>query len=148
MISELKAILIGVAKLPQRDQHWIIKQLPEQALSTLIRLKGLDYLKEAKRFRELPIQTMTSHKQPADLPTICHELRGEDPLYIAIILKETSPDWMGSFLEQHKASGHILNHLQQTLPFIKPLAKQAVLQNWEAHQSFTHFLENDHGRSD
>lgn len=145
MVKQLKTILMDIAKLPVSDQHWILKHLPDDTRSTFMRLNGSHYLKEARRFKSLTIQPSQAGKKPIELPAECMTLANEDPLYIAIVLEEATPIWINDFLTMYDKSGMIRAFLQQDIFSIKPLAKQAVLTNWQQRGSFAYLLENEHG---
>lgn len=152
MAKQLKQILLNIAQLSNTDQRWILRKLPHAQLTTLKQNQGLTLLKEAQRFKTLNLHhqnkalTAPETKQTSKLlPDYCQELATKSPLYSAIILDQGNVAWQSVFLEQYDEQGFIKNALEQQVPDLKPLVKEAVFEEWEKNYSFAAYLEAEHG---
>lgn len=145
-MNPLKKILVQIARLPARDQRWILKQLPHTAHATLSRLDGLALLKEAQRFRTLTPQDICMPKEPdIRLPAYAQTLAGRAPLYTAIVLEQGHYPWGVLFLNQFDTTGAIQRSLESHVMDIKPSVKQSVLKAWDDSLTFEQHLETSHG---
>lgn len=152
MAKQLKQILLNIAQLSNADQRWILRKLPHAQLTTLKQNQGLTLLKEAQRFKKLnqhnqvKALTLPETKQTLEpLPDYCQDLANKSPLYSAIILEQGNLTWGAAFLEQYDDQGAIKNALEQQVPDLKPLVKEAVFEEWEKSYSFAAYLEAEHG---
>ena len=145
-MNALKKILVQIARLPARDQRWILKQLSSTAQSTLSRWDGLALLKEAQRFRTLPPQDICISNEPAIvLPAYAQTLAMRAPLYAAIVIERGDYPWGFLFLKQFDKTGAIKRLLENQVFDIKTDVKEALFKAWEDSLSFEHHLEASHG---
>jgi len=144
MLRQLKHILLQIARLPMRDQRWIVARLTDEQRSALQRHQGLELLKNARRFKKLPAGNPTLPEAPV-LPDFCSQLASEDPLYAAIVLAQGDFPWQAQFLQDCDHEGSIKNSLDCLVPDIKDLVKQALFDEWESRLSFDSHLESQHG---
>lgn len=146
MSSELKQILLNMARLPLSDQRWILRQLSSQQLQTFKRYQGLNLLAAAKRFRKLNTKHLTlSLDVPNPLPACCQQLASKAPLYAAIVLEQGAYSWQTLFLQQFDPDNAIKLLLENQVLDIKTPVKQALFREWENTLSFEEHLGNIHG---
>ena len=145
MTSHLKPILLKIARLPEIDQRWIVKHLPEDARIKFTLCDGLTLLKEAKRYRLVtPNQVKPIAKAP-ELPRCVSLLASKTPLYIALIIEQGNYSWKEAFLKKFDKEGLIVKQLEQEVHDIKPLSKQALFAEWQSNLAFEDLMESAHG---
>ena len=145
-MTKLKQIMLKIARLPSSDQRWILRKLSSDKQETLQQWQGLKLLQEARRFRKLkPKNPCIRLDAPPALPAYCQQLATKSPLYIAIVIEQGFYPWRALFLQQFDKNGLINTSLEQHVPDIKPLIKQALFSEWEIALSFESHLENGHG---
>lgn len=145
MTNTLKPILLEIASLKQRDQQWILKQLPEELARKFNQKKGLQLLATARRFLGLKARDNLPKVSISPLPSYCQALANKSPLYIAIILEQGNYAWKNNFLSQFDDSKAVNMALDTQLIDIKLAVKALVWQEWQQTLSFDQHLENDHG---
>lgn len=145
MNNELKQILLRIAKLPRRDQQWVLKQLTAKQSAQFNKLQGHSLLSDARKFRKLSASPTPMIKQETPLPEVCQHLHQEDPLYIAIILQQGQFSWEQQFLASCPQKQQINELVQNEVHALKPATKSLVFQQWQAQLSFQDHLETTHG---
>lgn len=141
MITKLKKILLKIALIPKKDQEWLLSQLSPAEKTQFQKAKGLELLEQALRFRNLAHEKCAPSLPPKRLPDFCEQLRLKDPLYLAIILEQTTGDW-----QQHFASSIIQEEtISVQLKQLKPATKALIRQQWESTLDFSEQLECNHG---
>ena len=145
MNNELKQILLKLAKLPPRDQQWVLKQLNTQQSAQFIQLQGHSLLSAARKFRKLSAPPRPKLQQATPLPQVAQQLHQKDPLYVAIILHQGQFSWEQQFLASSPEKQQINELLHTQVKALKPATKALVLQQWQAALSFQDHLETTHG---
>jgi len=146
MISHFKHLLVQIARLPARDQRWILNRLSPAAQSGFSRRNGPALLKEAARFSALARLDLSLPNEPATaLPAYANALAIRAPLYAAIVIEQGNYPWTPVFLNQFDTTGTIQSLMTNQVLDIKPAVKQAVLNDWESALSFEQQLEASHG---
>ena len=146
MISHFKHLLVQIARLPARDQRWILNRLSPAAQSGFSRRNGPALLKEAARFSALAELDPSLINEPTTaLPAYANTLATRAPLYAAIVIEQGNYPWAPLFLNQWDTSGTIQSCMANQVPHIKPAVKQALLNDWESALSFEQHLEASHG---
>ena len=137
--ASLKQILLKIARLPSSDQRWILHRLSNQQRATLTHWPGLKLLQRAQHFRTLKIHYHDAPlNPPITLPACCQHLSTKAPLYVAIVIEQGLYPWTTLFLQQFDQDGLIKASLENHVPDIKPLVKQALFSEWE-HSSAEHY---------
>lgn len=144
MNSEFKKILLNLAKLPQADQRWVLKQLTLKEQEQFTALQGSTLLRKALRFRCLPSQPAIHLDQSPELPAVCKQLREDEPLYIAIILDQGRFGWEQQFLQTCAHQEQIKEQRDTYVTALKPALKTYIFQKWQIQLSFKEQLEETH----
>lgn len=149
MSNYLKQILLRMARLPSRDQDWIIRQLSKEQRLLLDKHQGMVWLNEAQRYKSLPEAAPAKHVAEEDeknaLPASALDLLVEAPLYVAIVLAQGDYPWQPLLLQTADNDGAIRNALVSQVPDLKHRVKTAVFEDWQQRLSFEHVLEGSHG---
>ncbi len=66
------------------------------------------------------------------------------PLYAAIVIEQGGYEWTHLFLERFDRDGAIQALLKNHVLDVKPLVKQAVLDEWMRLNSFDNLLDDSH----
>lgn len=154
MTKSLKHILFNIARLPSVDQRWILRRLSEAELKTLNQWQGLKLLQDAQRFRSLKASPRSPepHSRHPETPRYGNGVRRDDmdhlatkmPLYAAIVIEQGGYEWTDLFLERFDRDGAIQALLKNHVLDVKPLVKQAVLDEWMRLNSFDNLLDDSH----
>lgn len=146
MVKSFKALILDLARLPRKDQRWVIKHLSETQQARFQQLDGLSLLKAAQRFRrvqQVPVIDQVNPSSPE--PTDYQALAKQTPLYAAIVLDQSEYSWREGYLKTCDQEGVIRSLLVDTIPDLKAATKQAVFQAWQQANSFIAFLEQNDG---
>lgn len=141
MITKLKKILLKIALIPKKDQQWLLSQLNTAQKEQFLKVNGYDLLEQALRFRNLAHEKCAIPLLPKKLPPFCEQLKVEDPLYLAIILEQTTGDWQQPIATSIAQNEEISTQLKQ----LKPATKALVRQQWESTLDFSEQLECGNG---
>ncbi|WP_298627863.1 hypothetical protein [uncultured Legionella sp.] len=144
MNKEFKHLLLKIAALPLNDQTWMLRQLTAEQHAQFHQLQGNDLLSQARRFRTLPCPEITPPSSPS-LPTLCHDLRQEDPFYIALILEQGQFHWSEQFLRSHEHGEEIQYLMNDKIGMLKSGTKLSVFKHWQNQLSFEDQLVTSHG---
>jgi hypothetical protein len=131
MNNSLKRLLVQVASLPLKDQHWLLKQLTPEQQKLFVHQQGVILLDEARRFAKIPLPAQRRSLKPV-VPEFYLALQKYPPTYIAIILEQGQFPW---------AEPQQLPNIEQ----IKPTTKQVLFKQWQNSLNFAEQLEISHG---
>lgn len=137
MNNELKHILLKLARLPWRDQRWILRKLSKVQKKTFLHHEGKQLLIQARRFRTMKFSIHTT-----PLPDYSQDLAHHHPLYIAIILEHGNFPWKQQFLTNFDKEKQIDNHFE-TLEKISLASQKIVFNLWKSKRSFEEHLPSD-----
>lgn len=144
MNHEFKKIVLNLAKLPRKDQLWVLKQLSFAQQEQFNQFNGHELLNKARKFRKLGMPELSLKKEPS-LPAYCMQLRLEEPLFIAIILEQGAFAWEKNFLQSCLHQQQIIEQLERNVPTLKTATKSYLYQQWQQQLSFAEQLESVHG---
>ncbi len=140
MNKSFKTLLLKIARLPLRDQKWLINHLSPDALHRFNTLKGKTLLHQARKFRDVQSLVTELPDTPQALPTYCETLKDRSTLYQAIIIKQGHFPWAQNYLE---TQAHDVKQI--AVQHIKPKTQMALLRHWQNQLTFKEQLEEHSG---
>lgn len=144
MNKAFKTLIFKIAKLPVKDQQWLVKQLTAKQQEQFDRFNGSDLLANAHGFCSQQKAQQTVVKSTIKLPIYCEQLANYPKFYIAIILQQGQFSWQDGFLEKNQLNELLLDN-NEKLANIKPATKALVFKKWQAELSFSDHLEQTDG---
>ncbi|MBL7479152.1 hypothetical protein [Legionella bononiensis] len=145
MNKELKKLLLKIAALPKSDQKWILNQLTANQQKQFELLEGNKLLAKARRFRTLAYEDSVTVNPDLKLPALCHDLKHQDSLYIAIILDQGQFPWREQFIQSLNNGNEIQQIMNDQVKTLKPDTKSSVFRQWQNQLNFDDQLVMNYG---
>jgi len=130
MHNNLKTILLKIAALSEKDQRWILDQLPESCKQPFHHQQGAALLAEARPFGKFKLRAPAN--LPVTSPNLDAILQDKPALFIALVLQE------GGFKQEQALLNLSTDHIKaDTRKILFDLWQQAQPLPGDAHHAAT-----------